>query len=151
MTAHEGRMRRDGHETWYRIVGELDSTAPQTPVVICHGGPGAAHDYTEPIADLARTGRACVLYDQLGCGKSDHLPDAPADFWSPQLFKDELAALLRHLGIEERYAVVGQSFGKNHRQHARQQTHHKYQHHRQQPQREQIHRRGRHTRTSFRF
>ena len=23
-----------------------------TPVVICHGGPGAAHDYIEPIADL---------------------------------------------------------------------------------------------------
>jgi L-proline amide hydrolase len=35
-----------------------------------------------------------VLYDQLGCGKSDQLPDAPADFWSPQLFKDELAALV---------------------------------------------------------
>jgi L-proline amide hydrolase len=98
-------------ETWYRVVGELDPGGPRTPVVICHGGPGAAHDYTEPIAELSRFGRACVLYDQLGCGRSEHRPDAPADFWSPQLFEDELAALVRELGIEARHAVVGQSWG----------------------------------------
>jgi L-proline amide hydrolase len=100
-----------GHETWYRIVGELDPDAEQTPLVICHGGPGAAHDYCEPIADLSRSGRACVLYDQLGCGRSEHLRDAPADFWTPQLFRDELVELTRHLGIERRYAVLGQSWG----------------------------------------
>ena len=105
----EGRMSWNGHETWYRVVGELD--AGPTPVVICHGGPGAAHDYTEPIANLSRHGRGCVLYDQLGCGKSRHLPEAPAEFWTVQLFKDELVALTRHLGIAERYAVVGQSWG----------------------------------------
>ena len=105
----EGRMSWNGHETWYRIVGDLDSGP--TPVIVLHGGPGAAHDYTEPIADLSRFGRGCVLYDQLGCGKSTHLPEAPAEFWSPQLFKDELSALTRHLGIAGRYAVVGQSWG----------------------------------------
>ena len=105
----EGRMSWNGHETWYRVVGDLD--AGPTPVVICHGGPGAAHDYTEPIAELSRNGRGCVLYDQLGCGKSEHLPAAPADFWSPQLFKDELVELTRHLGVADRYAVVGQSWG----------------------------------------
>jgi L-proline amide hydrolase len=105
----EGRMSWNGHETWYRVVGDLD--AGPTPVVICHGGPGAAHDYTEPIAELSRNGRGCVLYDQLGCGKSEHLPAAPADFWSPQLFKDELVELTRHLGVAARYAVVGQSWG----------------------------------------
>jgi L-proline amide hydrolase len=105
----EGRMSWNGHETWYRVVGDLDSGP--TPVIVLHGGPGAAHDYTEPIADLSRFGRGCVLYDQLGCGKSTHLPDAPAEFWSPQLFKDELVALTRHLGVAGRYAVVGQSWG----------------------------------------
>jgi L-proline amide hydrolase len=105
----EGTMTRDGNETWYRIVGDLDSGP--TPVVICHGGPGAAHDYTEPIANLSRYGRGCVLYDQVGCGNSTHLPDAPADFWTVQLFKDELVDLTRHLGIADRYAVVGQSWG----------------------------------------
>jgi L-proline amide hydrolase len=39
------------------------------------------------------------------------MPDAPTDFWTPQLFKDELVELTRHLGIAERYAVVGQSWG----------------------------------------
>ena len=74
----EGTITRDGNETWYRVAGELD--AGPTPVVICHGGPGASHDYTEPIANLSRYGRGCVLYDQVGCGNSTHLPDAPADF-----------------------------------------------------------------------
>jgi L-proline amide hydrolase len=105
----EGRMIWNGHETWYRVVGELD--AGPTPVVVCHGGPGAAHDYTEPIADLARFGRGCVLYDQIGCGQSTHLPEAPADFWTVQLFKEELAGLARQLGVADRYAVVGQSWG----------------------------------------
>jgi L-proline amide hydrolase len=105
----EGTMTRDGNETWYRVVGDLASGP--TPVVICHGGPGASHDYTEPIAELSRYGRGCVLYDQIGCGNSTHLPDAPADFWTVQLFKDELVDLTRELGIADRYAVVGQSWG----------------------------------------
>ena len=104
-------MEWEGGETWFRGLGDLGGGAQQTPVVICHGGPGAAHDYCEPIADLSRFGRACVLYDQLGCGRSDLLPDAPADFWTPQLFKDELSALTRHLGISDRFAIVGQSWG----------------------------------------
>jgi L-proline amide hydrolase len=111
LAAGEGRIEWRGHETWYRVVGELDDGAAQTPVVICHGGPGAAHDYCETIADLNRSGRACVLYDQLGCGRSELLPDAPAEFWTPQLFKDELVELTRQLGIADRYAVVGQSWG----------------------------------------
>ena len=105
----EGRMQWSQGETWYRIVGDLD--AGPTPVLILHGGPGGAHDYVEPIADLAERGRGCVLYDQLGCGRSEHRPDAPAEFWSPQLFKDELVELTRKLGIADRYVLVGQSWG----------------------------------------
>lgn len=111
MQEREGRMAWNGHETWYRVLGELDPDAERTPVVICHGGPGAGHDYCEPIADLAASGRACVLYDQVGCGKSEHLPDAPADFWTTRLFEDELVELTEHLGIADGYAVVGQSWG----------------------------------------
>jgi L-proline amide hydrolase len=81
-------------------------------VVICHGGPGATHDYVAPIAEqLHRSGRACVLYDQLGNGRSDHLPDVDPSFWTVELFERELAALADHLGIEGRYHVVGQSWG----------------------------------------
>jgi L-proline amide hydrolase len=111
MQEREGLMQWREHETWYRVVGELDPGSSRTPVVICHGGPGAAHDYCEPIADLSRFGRACVLYDQVGCGKSQHLPDASHEFWNPQLFKDELVELTTQLGIAGRHAVVGQSWG----------------------------------------
>ncbi len=105
----EGYLDFRGHRTWYRVTGDL--TADPTPVVICHGGPGGTSDYVTPIAELARDGRATVLYDQLGNGRSDHLPDVDPSFWTVQLFKDELVALTEHLGIAGRYAVVGQSWG----------------------------------------
>jgi L-proline amide hydrolase len=111
----EGHLQVGGHRTWYRVVGELgvggDELPRQAPVILCHGGPGATHDYLEPIAELARSGRACVLYDQLGNGNSDHLPDADPSFWTPQLFERELSALAAHLKIDGRYHVLGQSWG----------------------------------------
>jgi L-proline amide hydrolase len=108
----EGHLEHDGHRTWYRVVGDLDPNASLAPLVICHGGPGATHDYVAPIAaGLAGSGRACVLYDQLGNGRSQHLPDADASFWTVELFERELAALVEHLGIDGRYHVLGQSWG----------------------------------------
>ena len=107
----EGHLEHDGHRTWYRVVGELPS-APRAPVIICHGGPGATHDYVAPIAEqLHGAGRACILYDQLGNGRSDHLPEADPSFWTVERFERELAALAAHLGIDGRYHVVGQSWG----------------------------------------
>lgn len=42
------------------------------PVLLgVHGGPGATHDYLVPFADVAADGFRVVLFDQLGCGKSD--------------------------------------------------------------------------------
>ncbi len=105
----EGYVDFRGQRTWYAVTGDL--RAGRAPVVICHGGPGATSDYVTPIAGLARDGRATVLYDQLGNGRSDHLPDVDPSFWTIQLFKDELVALTEHLGIDDRYAVVGQSWG----------------------------------------
>jgi len=104
---------RDGREltTWYRLVGESNA-ADLPPIILCHGGPGFGHDYLAPAADmLAAAGWTCVLYDQVGCGNSQHLPGAPIDFWSVQLFKDELTGLVEHLGMSEDYIVLGQSWG----------------------------------------
>jgi len=107
----EGVVHWDAGETWYRVEGDL-GTGDTAPLVLLHGGPGAAHDYLEPVADLARTaGRACVLYDQIGCGRSQHFPDAPADSWTVELFCRELTQVLEHLEIAERYHVLGQSWG----------------------------------------
>jgi len=107
----EGRLQWSGGVTWYRVAGELGAKGP-APLVILHGGPGAAHDYVAPIADLAgKSGRPCVLYDQLGCGRSQHLPDASSEFWTVELFREELRELLGHLQIAGRYHVLGQSWG----------------------------------------
>jgi L-proline amide hydrolase len=108
----EGRLEWEGGWTWYRLEGDLGGDDDPAPLVILHGGPGAAHDYLEPVADLATiAGRPCVLYDQIGCGRSQHLPDAPADFWTVELFARELTALVEHLGIAGRYHILGQSWG----------------------------------------
>ena len=107
----DGVVYWDGGWTWYRVEGELGEDG-SAPLVTLHGGPGGAHDYVEPIADLARIAdRPCVLYDQIGCGRSQHLPDAPVEFWTVELFRRELAALLDQLGIARRYHVLGQSWG----------------------------------------
>ena len=103
-------MKWQHGETWYRVVGDLKSG--KTPVMVLHGGPGAAHNYCIPIAEMiAQTGRATVLYDQIGCGNSTHLIDAPVEFWTPELFMEELVLLTQHLGIGDNYAIVGQSWG----------------------------------------
>jgi L-proline amide hydrolase len=98
------------YETWYRVSGSLSS--PQLPLIVAHGGPGCTHDYVDSfkrIADL--DGRAVIHYDQLGSGNSTHLPDKGEDFWTIELFLDQLDALLSHLGIADRYAYLGQSWG----------------------------------------
>ncbi len=102
-------MGFQGGETWYRVTGDLASGKP--PLLCLHGGPGAQSDYIHPFDALAETGRAVIQYDQFGCGRSTHRPDAPADFWSVQLFIDELDALIAHLGIGRAYHVLGQSWG----------------------------------------
>ena len=102
-------MKWEHGETWYRICGDLKTG--KTPVFVLHGGPGAAHNYVIPIAEqIAASGRPAILYDQIGCGNSTHLPNAPKEFWTPELFMDELHKLAAHLKISK-YAIVGQSWG----------------------------------------
>jgi L-proline amide hydrolase len=63
------------------------------------------------LAELAKDGRAVVHYDQLGAGRSTHLVDRGADFWTVDLFLDELENMLTTLGINDRYHLLGQSWG----------------------------------------
>ncbi|MEP7091418.1 MAG: proline iminopeptidase-family hydrolase [Nocardioidaceae bacterium] len=105
-----GRLDFREWQTWYRVTGDLQGS-DRTPVVILHGGPGATHDYTLRMARLAEAGSPVVHYDQLGCGHSTHLPDRGADFWTVDLFLDELENLLDGLGISGAYHLIGQSWG----------------------------------------
>ena len=108
-TVLEGTVPFGEWETWYRITGDLASA--KTPLVVAHGGPGCTHDYVVGIAALADKGRPVIHYDQLGAGRSTHLTDKGADFWTVDLFMDELDNLLEALGIADRYHLLGQSWG----------------------------------------
>ncbi|MFC3075765.1 proline iminopeptidase-family hydrolase [Shinella pollutisoli] len=108
--SREGYLPFRGHRTWYRITGPLSSG--RLPLVVAHGGPGCTHDYVDSFKEIAALdGRAVIHYDQLGNGNSTRLPEKGADFWTVDLFLEELDALLSHLGIRERHALLGQSWG----------------------------------------
>ncbi len=65
----EGRIPFHGYHTWYRVVGDHEEPR-KLPLLALHGGPGATHDYLEPLEAMAATGRRVIFYDQLGCGQS---------------------------------------------------------------------------------
>ena len=109
MNSTEGYVEGPFGRTWFRVTGPLDGA--KAPLVILHGGPGCSHDYVDSFKDLASTGRAVIHYDQLGNGRSTHLREKGGDFWTVDLFLDELNRLLSHLGIADRYDVLGQSWG----------------------------------------
>ncbi|GAT71459.1 amino acid amidase [Planomonospora sphaerica] len=97
------------HATWYRVTGEPRSGRPA--VVVVHGGPGSTHDYLLNIAALSEEGWPVVHYDQIGNGGSTHLPERGEDFWTPELFLDELDNLLHRLDVADDYVLLGQSWG----------------------------------------
>ena len=99
-------------KTWYTIFGTLSSGT--RPLICLHGGPGVPHNYILPIQNLWTThGIPVIMYDQLGCGNSTHLPEKKGDveFWTVSLFLSELDNLLSHLGIQDDYDLLGQSWG----------------------------------------
>jgi proline-specific peptidase len=104
MKAREGYVEFRGYRTWYRFVGDLNT--PVTPLLALHGGPGSTHNYFSPLEGLAAE-RPVVLYDQIGCGKSDRPEDID---WSVDIFRDEVAAVRDHLGLE-RIHLLGTSWG----------------------------------------
>ena len=103
----EGYIPFDGYRTYYRIAG---TCAPgKLPLLVLHGGPGAAHYYLQSLDGIARRyGRAVIYYDQSGCGKSR--TPVQAEKWSCAYFLDELACVRRALGLE-RCHILGQSWG----------------------------------------
>jgi proline iminopeptidase len=97
----EGFLERPLGRTWYRVTGE----GGRTPLVCLHGGPGSTHNYFRPLERLADE-RRVVVYDQLGCGRSDR-PDVE---WSLAIFTEELEHLRAHLGLDEIH-LLGTSWG----------------------------------------
>lgn len=82
--AKEGMITVTGGKGWYHIV---DADGEGIPLLAIHGGPGAPHDYLEPLEALADE-RPVIFYDQLGCGNSERPDDTT--LWNVPRFVDEL-------------------------------------------------------------
>ncbi len=100
----EGKIAVRGGNIWYRIEGVYKTAVP---LLSLHGGPGAPHDYLEPLVALSDE-RPVVFYDQLGCGLSDRPDDN--SLWTVERFVDELSQLRRDLDLREVH-ILGQSWG----------------------------------------
>lgn len=97
-------------ETAYTIFGNLEGE--KSPLILAHGGPGFTSHSMNVIANyVAASGRPAITYDQIGCGASTHLQDKDKEFWSIQLFLEEFDLLIRHLGVNENFALLGHSWG----------------------------------------
>ncbi|MFI9384647.1 proline iminopeptidase-family hydrolase [Kutzneria sp. NPDC052558] len=92
-----------GGRVWVNVVG----SGPKPPLLVLHGGPGAGHDYLEPLGELG-VDRPVVFYDQLGCGKSDK-PDNPA-LWTATRFAAEVDAVRCALHLDHMH-LYGHSWG----------------------------------------
>ncbi len=99
----EGFIQVDGGRIWYHRVG----AGNRTPVLLLHGGPGSCSYYMKPLLALA-TDRPVIIYDQLGCGKSDRPTDTT--LFTVDRYVREVQTLRDSLGLTEVH-LLGHSWG----------------------------------------
>ncbi|KAJ6599989.1 proline iminopeptidase protein [Mycena vulgaris] len=99
-------------ETYYKLIGDV-TTGVHGPLVVLHGGPGISHDYLIPLEDIASRSQytTVIFYDQIGNGKSTHLPSKDTSFWTIDLFIAELENLLAFFQITKCFNILGHSWG----------------------------------------
>jgi proline iminopeptidase len=91
-----------GKVWWWKTGG-----GSKTPLLILHGGPGAAHNSYVSMATLGDE-RPVIFYDQLGCGKSDAPDDAKT--YTVARSVEEVDAVRKALGLEK-IVLYGHSWG----------------------------------------
>jgi len=103
LPSSEGYATVPGGKVYWRRFG----SGGKTPLLMLHGGPGAAHNYLLSMKALADE-RPVVFYDQLGCGRAD----APTDesIYTIQRSIDEVDAVRKALGLD-RVILYGHSWG----------------------------------------
>ena len=95
----------DGGRVYVRINGDLSGA--HAPLMLLHGGPGGTHGSLMPATALAAD-RAVILYDQLGCGRSDR--PAGRGWWTVPHFVSEVDAVRQALALS-RLHLLGHSWG----------------------------------------
>lgn len=102
----EGYAPFGEYQTYFRIAGDLENT--KIPLLLLHGGPGSTHNYFESFDELSETGRAIIMYDQIGCGKSSQISEN--EIYDAKLWVAELENLVAFLNLEK-FNLLGQSWG----------------------------------------
>ena len=104
MESSEGHAKVLGFKLYYRSFGRPDKGT----VLGLHGGPGGTHNYLLPLTDLVQFGYRIVLYDQIGCGKSER--PKSAKHYTQSRAVDEVEGVRRALRLG-RIHLFGSSYG----------------------------------------
>lgn len=100
-----------GSHIAYRKIPALQQSHKE-PVIFLHGGPGAGFVALEPVADavspLARQGYDVYIYDQIGGGLSDRLPNIRE--YSMARHMTDLDCIRKQIKAEK-IILIGESFG----------------------------------------
>lgn len=99
----EGSVQVNGGKVWYKVVGEGD----KTPLLMLHGGPAYPSYYFNPLEILGNE-RPLIIFDQLGCGRSDRISDTT--LMTVDNYIEQVKTLLTELNVEEFY-LYGHSWG----------------------------------------
>lgn len=99
----EGFLQVEGGKIWYEVFG----SGNKTPILALHGGPGYPSYYLNPLKSLA-TNRSVILFDQLGCGRSDILTDTT--LMTIDAYVAQTRKLIEHLKIDK-IIIYGHSWG----------------------------------------
>ena len=93
----------EGGKIWYGVFG----SGNKTPILVLHGGPGYPSYYLNSLKSLAND-RSVILFDQLGCGRSDILTDTT--LMTIDAYVAQTRKLIEHLKIEK-VIIYGHSWG----------------------------------------
>ena len=104
MEPFDGHVMVLGFRIYYRSFGKPDKGT----VLVLGGGPFGTHDMVLPLADLVQFGYRVVMYDYLGCGKSDR-PNG-AEYYTESHAVDEVEGVRKALRLG-RVHLFGASYG----------------------------------------
>lgn len=103
---NEGFLNLTNGKIYYKAY-RTDNNA--VPLIMVHGGPGVTHDYLVPTAKALSQKRPVILYDQLGCGKSERKNDS--SLWNLDSYAKELGEVRKALLEEAPIHLLGHSWG----------------------------------------
>ncbi|MEH7095666.1 proline-specific peptidase family protein [Neobacillus vireti] len=100
----EGLIEVTGGKVWYQ---QFDENGQGIPLLVLHGGPGSSCFSLQGLKELSKE-RPVILYDQLGCGRSERPKDE--SLWRIERFVEELGQVRAALNLEKVH-ILGHSWG----------------------------------------